>query len=283
MMGPLVELGGAGPTLLLALANGFPPPAYLPLLSCLSDRHRVVCLPPRALWPGGGQPPEAAGSWESVAQDLVDGIRTHRLEPVIGVGHSFGAVALVLAATDHPDLFRGLALLDPTIFLPERMDRIAADRAGGREARFELSRTALRRRRYFTSIEEATRYFSGRPLFRDWPGETVRQYAAAVLEPLEDRPGLRLAWSPEWESWYYRSFYPGTWNHVERLDPVLPVLVIGGSDSDTFTPEAAGLLARRLPRGTHVTVPGAGHLFPLSHAAATGRHLTEWLVRIPSG
>lgn len=274
-----MELGGTGPVLLLAVANGFPPEAYRPVLAPLFPAWRVVCLPPRALWPGMGPPPERAGSWESLADDLRHGMREHGLDRVVAIGHSFGAVALLLAAVEAPGLFAGLALLDPTIFVPARMDRIARDRAGGKEARFALASAALRRRRRFDSIEEAAAYFATRGLFRDWSGQAVGNYARAVLRPAGGGSAFELAWSPEWESWYYRSFYPGTWDQVARVDPSLPILVVGGAASDTFSPEAARLMAERLPWATHRTVAGAGHLFPLSHPEITSTLLRDWLER----
>jgi pimeloyl-ACP methyl ester carboxylesterase len=198
---------------------------------------------------------------------------------VIGVGHSFGAVSLLLAAARDPSPFRGLALLDPTIFVPERMNRIAAERAAGGAAQFDLTRAALRRRNRFASPAAAAEYFSHRSLFRGWSREAVEHYARAVLEPDPDGRGYHLLWSPEWEAWYYQSFYPDTWRDVARLDPLLPVLAVRGESSDTFTAAAARDLQQRLPGVVQAVVPKAGHLFPLSHPGETAELVEGWLAR----
>jgi pimeloyl-ACP methyl ester carboxylesterase len=282
MTAPLVVLGGRGPVIHLAPANGFPPQSYLPLLQPLFAHYRVVSLPPRALWPGVGDPPLSAGSWESLAEDLLEGMDVHGLGPVIAMGHSFGAVASLVAAERQPDRFRGLALLDPTILSPARMDQMADQRAQQAEVHHHLVLTTLNRRRRFASVADAQAYWSGRPLFRDWPEPAMRAYVQAMLRPAGDGVGFELTWRPEWEAWYYRSFYPGTWDNLERLDRRIPVLVARGETSDTYLPDAAAVMRKVLPDGTHITIPGAGHLFPHSAPDATRSALLEWLSQLPA-
>ncbi|GGK45359.1 alpha/beta hydrolase [Nocardia camponoti] len=64
--------------------------------------------------------------FETIVQDLVELLAEETTGPVVVVGHSFGgAVGLHLAAR-HPELVRGLVLLDPAIALdPKFLDDIA--------------------------------------------------------------------------------------------------------------------------------------------------------------
>lgn len=78
------------PTMHLAVANGFPPLTYTPLLGPLTDRYRVVSLPPRPLW-SNPPSPETLTSWRVLADDLLAGMREYDLRDVIAVGHSFGS------------------------------------------------------------------------------------------------------------------------------------------------------------------------------------------------
>lgn len=277
MVPPLLELGGSGPLLHLACANGFPPESYAPLLAPFLPRHRVVCFPPRALWPGIGSPPEEAGSWWELAEDLLSGLEAHDLTAVIGVGHSFGAVATMLAATREPSRFRALVMLDPTMFPPDQMAEVEASRARGEEPRFPLVEGALKRRGRFTTPEEAFHYWRRRPLFTDWSDDALRRYVAAMLVPSDDGGGYRLRWTPAWEAWYYRSFYPGSWRDLERLDPHLPVLVVRGARSDTFFPESEAEFRRRRPETSFAVLPDHGHLFPLAAPATTAEMMQQWL------
>ncbi len=276
---PLVELGGAGPVLALAVANGFPPETYQPMLRPLAGKVRAVALPPRALWPGIGAPPEQAGTWESLADDLVEGLDAHGLGDVIAVGHSFGAVAWTIVAARFPGRVRALVLLDPTVFTPAAMERIASDQDTGADVRFTMTQLAHKRRRAFGSAEEAFGYWRQRPLFADWPEESLRLYVDAMLRPADDGDGFDLRWPPEWEGWYYRSFYPHTWDDVARLSPAIPLLVVRGATTDTFLPAAAAHFKAAAPWGDHREAPG-GHLFPQSHPGEIGATLCEFLTSI---
>ena len=98
-----------------------------------------------------------------------------------------------------------------------------------------------------------------------------------MLRASPEGHGFTLEWPAAWETWYYRSFYPGTWEDIPMLDPELPLLIIGGANSDTLSAESAARLRDALPRATHVTMPGSGHLFPQSHPAETRAILEQWL------
>jgi pimeloyl-ACP methyl ester carboxylesterase len=249
---------------------------YRPAVAPLFAAHRVVSLPPRALWPDAGSPPGEPGSWTSLADDLLSGMREHRLPPLVAIGHSFGAVAALLAAVREPARFRALVLLDPTILPPEMMDGIAIRQQQGDRDFRPLIEGARKRRAHFGSASEAFAYWRGKPLFADWVDAALHRYVEATLVP-DPSGGFRLAWPPAWEAWYYESFYAGSWGDVARLDPKLPVLVIGGERSDTFVPEARALLPGKLPLATHRTLAGAGHLFPMAAPEETGRLIAGWL------
>ena len=273
---PLLELGGHGALLHLAPANGFPPATYLPAIAPVLETHRVVSLPPRAMWPGGPPPPDAPGSWTSLAEDLLAGLRRHALPPVIAVGHSFGAVASLLAAVRDRSRIGALAMLDPVILPPALMQQYRDRQARGEVGFRPLVEGARKRRSRFDSGEEAFKYWRGKPLFSDWSDDALWRYTRAMLHPLPEG-GFTLTWSPAWEAHYYESFYPETWEEMAGLDPSLPVLVVGGATSDTLVPEAAALLRERIPWGTHLTLGGHGHLFPHSAPGETGTLLSQWL------
>lgn len=273
---PLIELGGTGAVIHLAPANGFPPQTYLPALTPLLARHRVVSLPPRAMWPEAGAPPAAPGSWATLADDLLHGLIDHQLPPLIGIGHSFGAVVSLLAANRARPKFTALALLDPTILPPSYMDHIRAQRERGETSFRPLVQGARKRRDRFESASEAFGYWRDKPLFADWSDAALGNYVAAMLRPVA-AGGYTLTWSPAWEAHYYESFYTESWQDLSTLDRSLPLLIIHGSTSDTFLPAAAQLLRERFPHAEMHSVSGHGHLFPQSAPEATGRIVADWI------
>jgi pimeloyl-ACP methyl ester carboxylesterase len=278
MTQPLYTFGGDGPIMNLAVANGFPPQTYAPLLQPFKVDYRVVCLPPRALWPDEPPPPEQPGSWRTVADDLLSGLRQHGLTGVTAVGHSFGGIASLLAVIDEPERFRALILLDPTIPLPELVQMIKIAQDTGQTDLMPLVQTASRRRRQFDSLDEAHDYFKGKPLFADWPDESLRLYTESLLRPGTN--GFELAWSPEWEIYYYRSMYTAVWETWPRLRGLLPTLVIRGGTSTTLVEESVEQMRVLVPDADYVDIPGHGHLFPQSAPAETRVVIEDWLKRL---
>lgn len=275
MIQPIYEYGGTGTVIHMALANGFPPQTYKPLLDPLTARYRVISLPPRALWRGIGSPPEQIGTWQELADDMIAGIRHYGLKDVVAIGHSFGGIASMLAVLQAPELFRGLCLLDPTILAPQMMDAVKELRKQGTPPRIPLVDGALNRRSHFANRDEAFAYWRGKPLFQDWSDEALWLYTDNMTRPADD--GLQLSWPPAWEAYYYMALYPYTWDDLPRLNGLLPVLVVQGEKSDTFVGESAEKVRGLLPAATHATIPGYGHLFPQSAPDATRQIIEKWL------
>lgn len=111
---PLDDWGGTGPVLHLAHANGFPPGSYRKLIEQLKPRYHVFTLRSRGLVPGTD--PRVMRDWEDMADDLAQALRARGLEGVVGVGHSMGGVATLLASVKYPGLFRAVVALDPVLF-----------------------------------------------------------------------------------------------------------------------------------------------------------------------
>ncbi len=278
---PIYDYGGDGPVITLAPANGFPPHTYRPLLEPLTAHFRVVGLPPRALWPDPG-PPGQLTSWRQMAADLLAALRAHRLENVIALGHSMGGVASLLAVLQEPERFRGLALLDPTILPPPTLAVIRVMAALGLQERFPLVQGALRRRRAFASVKEAFAYWRGKPLFADWPDETLWLYAEGLTRPAANgADGVELAWPPEWEAQYYRTIMTDTWRELPRLRGLLPTLIINGECTDTFTAASLRRAQRLLPDAAFATIAGHGHLFPHTAPDEARAVIEGWLTSLP--
>jgi pimeloyl-ACP methyl ester carboxylesterase len=279
---PLIELGGQGSIVHLALANGFPPETYLPAVEPLTHRYRVVCLPPKALWNDAGPPPADPGSWDVLADDLLEGMHRHGLDRVIGVGHSFGAVATLLAAVREPSRFRALCFLDPTILPPAVTDDLRRQRERGEMSFRPLVQGALKRRSAFATEAEAFAYWREKSLFADWSDDAVGRYTRSMLRPTRDGGGFTLAWSAAWEAWYYMSFHAESWAAFDALDPAIPLLVVRGERSDTFFAEAEAEMRVKRPGADLRVISGRGHLFPQATPQETARLMLAWLGELPN-
>lgn len=277
---PLLELGGdsAKPVLSFAPANGFVPQTYLPMLRPLMQDYRVVSLPPRALWGDEAAPePQPHHSWESIADDLLAAYQSFGLSGFVAIGHSIGGIASALAALKEPRHFKALILLDPTILSREICEWMRQAIASGQAAHSPLAQGAKRRRNEFESVEDVYQRFKGKSIFADWHDEALRLYAEYGTVPKAEG-GRRLAWPPEWEAFYFSTYYADIWRELPKLNQLnLPMLIVGGGASDTYVPAVAQEVAQILPNATHASIAGHGHLFPHSAPKEAANLIQNWL------
>lgn len=276
----LIELGGDSSKSLLSFspANGFVPACYLPMLRPLMQDNRVISVPPRALWGSEIAPePKPYHSWESIADDLLAAYQQFGIGKHITIGHSIGGIATVLAALKQPEYFRAIILLDPTILSREICEWMRQAIASGQAAHSPLAEGAKRRRNQFESVEDVYQRFKGKSVFADWDDEVLRLYAefGTIANPDGSRS---LAWPPEWEAFYFSTYYADIWRELPKLNALdIPLLIIGGGASDTYTPDVAKEVAQLLPKATHSSIAGHGHLFPQSAPGEAATVIGEWL------
>jgi pimeloyl-ACP methyl ester carboxylesterase len=273
------DFGGDGPPLHIACANGFPPNTYIPLLRPLTDRFTVLSLPPRPLWTDP-PPPDPSATWQHVADDLLAALDAHRLENVIGVGHSIGGVATMLAAIKEPGRFRGLVLLDPTIFPQRMLFLLKLIRMVGLNGRFPLAQRALRRRAHFKDDREAFKYWREKRLFAAWSDAALQHYVDGMLQP-DGYGGVALTFAPEWEAHYFSTIYTDSWRMVPKLEGLLPLLLVRGTATNTFLEPAAKRFRKQVPSATYTEING-DHLFPQSKPGPTRAAIEGWLTTLDS-
>ncbi len=273
----LIELTGpcGAPLLNFMPANGFPPRTYLPMLRGLAG-FRAISLPPRALW-GDQAAPTAYCSWRDAADDLLRGLDCFDLRDIVAVGHSLGGVLSMLALIKEPARFRALVMLDPVLLPQATLDRLAQARDAGQIENFPLVQGARRRRQYFDSREHAYNRFREKPLFADWPAESLNLYVEYGLRPREDGAGFELAWSPAWEAHYFATVYRDIWRDLPALNGLAPTLIIRAEYSDTFPADSYTKAQSLAPQAAFHEMKGQGHLFPQAAPLETARVISDWL------
>ncbi|MEO1290423.1 MAG: alpha/beta hydrolase, partial [Chloroflexota bacterium] len=276
---PLIELinNSDKPTLAISPANGFVPQVYLPMLSPLANDYRIVSVPPRALWKDGAPPENYADySWLNVAEDMIMAYEKFDLKDVVAVGHSIGAVTTLLATLQRPDLFKAIILLDPVILPKMATDWMREQIKQGNIINQPMIEGALRRRNKFKSIDDAFDNYHGKSIFADWSDEVLRLYVTHGTVECDD--GLRcLAWSPQWEAFYFGTYYVDIWTAIHRFTTIeVPTLIVNGGDSDTFQPQTVTDVKGILRKADFDTVEGHGHLFPQSAPQATADVIQAW-------
>ena len=270
-----LDWGGSGPHAHFLHGNGFCAGTYAPFLRRLAAELRIVASDVRGHGGSEFAAIERVRDWRVFTGDLDAVVRHTLAPPVIGMGHSLGAVTTFIAAATLPGLFSTLVLIDP-VFLPRRLLwGLAALRLLGLAGRVPRAVLARRRRRVFKGKAEALRLFlAGRGIFKRWSPEFVEAYLeCGLLEKDEATAVLRC--DPELEAQIFESVPADIWATAAKV--ACPVLAIRGAESDVFSAEAAALLERRLPACRVVTLPGTGHFPPLERPAECAAAIREFL------
>lgn len=285
------DLGGNGQPLHFLHANGYPPACYKPLLELLQTDYRVFGMMLRPLW--DGSKPEAINSWHPLTDDLLQFLAstaptappsaTDQSTPVIGVGHSIGAVVTLRAALREPRKFRALVLIEPVLFVPSLMLYWHIFRLLGVGERFHpLITGAQKRRRTFDNLEIVFRGYRNRKIFRYLNDETLRILIAGITTSKADG-GYELVYPPEWEAQLYRTAMHDfdIWRDLPKL--AVPTLFLRGRETDTFLENAARLVKRKQPRVRMEALKNSTHLLPLERPKEVFKIMQSFLIETLKG
>jgi pimeloyl-ACP methyl ester carboxylesterase len=268
MVGQVSLCSGGGPAVWIAPANGFPPEVYGPFAAALGSGHAVV----------GYRPPPLRGAaavdyptWRQLADDLVAQLPTD--QPVIGIGHSLGAILTLYAAQAAPQRFTGIVLIDPVIFGRRLRWIIDVLQRFGRGGRIPRAVSAQRRRDRFASPQEAHDRWRSRPVFAEFDEAALHAYVTAGLT--ETGPNSwQLSWPRDWETHIFATSPTDGWARLAALQ--LPTLIVRGRHSDLITDRLWQRLQRHAPQLEYQEV-AAGHLLPMEVPHEVAYHVGQWL------
>jgi pimeloyl-ACP methyl ester carboxylesterase len=246
------DLGGEGPPALLVHATGFHGRVFGPLARHLGRAFH--CLAPDLRGQGdSGVPPGLDFDWVGFGTDVLTAVDALGLEAPVGVGHSCGGAALLLAEQARPGTFSSLYCYEPIVF--------PLDDPPPREVYEPLAKGARQRREVFASREEAYANYAAKPPLASFDPEVLAAYVEFGFEDLSDGT-VRLLCRGENEARIYENGF----RHpaFSRLGAIgCNVVVAGGADSYSSSPRFLELLVDRLPKGQLDVIEGLGHFGPL--------------------
>ena len=175
------DLGGSGAPVLAAHATGFHGRVWAPIARYLDGVH--VIAPD---FRGHGDTAVPVGypfHWERFADDVLDtlgalGWLEGTTRPV-GIGHSMGGAALLLAEQRRPGTFAALWVYEPITF-PEA---VRGQMGAGDNA---LSAGARRRRPRFGSFDDAIKTYGSKPPMNTFAPEALEAYVHGGFAPGPD-------------------------------------------------------------------------------------------------
>ena len=277
---PYTDFAGHGPTLHFSHPNAYTPGSFRPFLAPLTAHFHVLAAHHRPLWhlsPGYGAADAPDGfidwTWDAIADDLLRFLDEQKLEQIIGVGHSLGAVATMMAARKEPQRFRALVLIEPVFLPPHVLQAIRAHPKLAAERPFVLG--ALRRRDRWPSRADAFARFREKPVFARWSDEALWEYVNDGLHKDPTTGEVVLSYPREWEARFYARPPTNVWDELPAL--AHPTLAIRATESDTLYPDAWALWQTLQPSATFVEMDGVGHMLTAEAPEDVAGVVIHWL------
>jgi len=272
----LLDWGGDGPLALLHHANGFCAGTWGPVAELLSDHYRVIAMDARGH--GDSSKPEAAEGyhWECFGRDVLAVAEVLAAEHPdgrigLGLGHSFGGIALLMASAERTDLFEYSVLVDPVVIPPDWQRALLAVESPGNA----LAEAARKRRHVWPSRAAAREKWLEKKLFADWDPRALDLYLA---EGLADRPDgqVELKCSGETEAAIFET--AGSFDLWSAADRIRTPTLIERAIHGDFPRAAYEQLAARMPNARVLDID-AGHLAPMQHPTRVVAPILEFTHR----
>ncbi|MFT4196273.1 alpha/beta hydrolase [Ottowia sp.] len=255
------------PALVFSHGNSFPASTYRVMLDSLRARGFEV----HAIEKYGHDPAyPVTDNWPHLVRQLADFARARTPaggRPPWLVGHSLGGILSLMCAAQHPELARGVVLLDSPVVSGWRARGLGlAKLAPALMQRFSPSQVSRRRRNEWADREAVFEHFRGKKLFAAWDPQVLHDYVDHGTIDTDGR--WRLAFDREVESRIYDTLP----HHIERLlrrHPLkCPLAFVGGLQSAELRQVGGIEGTRRIAKG-RVTMLDGTHLFPMEKPLAT--------------
>ncbi len=234
-------------------ANGFPTKCYSHFFEQLSE-FTINGIPM-----SGNNLKSIEIGWESLCDELISFIVERHNRPVIGLGHSMGAVFMLMAAKKRPELFEQVILMDPPIMGKEQRGLIAKRQQDGKVHEvLSVAQKAKIRKENFPSMELVERVMKGKGLFQQFHPTCFNDYLNGAFTSMDDDT-VTLTYPKNLEYTIFCTIPP----FAEPFNILPPVHYIYATSGEIFESRLDGIeeLKTIIPSAQFIPFEG-GHLFP---------------------
>jgi pimeloyl-ACP methyl ester carboxylesterase len=253
---------GRGTPVVLLHSGGLSSRQWGRLVDRLATEHRVIS--PDFLGYGRSSPWPRDQEFHFILDVLaIEALLRSVAEPVHIVGHSYGGFIALLVALHQPGRVRSLALFEPVAFgvLHSRND--AAARASLAEAGIEDSLTDSATGGQEPWLREFVDYWSGPGAWAGLPEAARASFRSVGWKLFGEVRSLLLDRTP----------------HQAYATLAVTTLLLSGETSPLAARRVIAHLADVIPGARALTVAGAGHMAPITHADQVNQWIADHIAR----
>lgn len=210
-------------------------------------------------------------NWKSLADELIDFLEKQAKRPVIGVGHSLGALVTFIAAQKRPDLFSAILLLEPPLVYGHLARVFKIAKRVGQIDRITPARKSKHRKKHWDNFLEAKSYFASKKFYNTFEKSCFDAFAKAAV--VTTGHGLDLAFQVDVEVSIFRTTPDDLSSYASPLS--MPGKIVIGRNSDASLSRCIYPFAQRYQMDVQ-TIDGE-HMFPLQKPDRTAALIQEFI------
>jgi pimeloyl-ACP methyl ester carboxylesterase len=253
------------PLIVFSHANSFPASTYGVLFKSLRSRGFQVKAVDQF---GHDAKYPVTNNWPHLVQQLHDFAEREVQkagEPAFLVGHSLGGFLSLMCAARHPQLARGVLLLDSPMLGGWKAQALRAAKTTQLVGSISPGAVSRKRKSRWPSAEAALEHFRHKRAFARWDPQVLQDY---ITHGTRDEGDERvLVFDRDIETLIYNTL-PDNLDRLLKRHPLrCPVAFIGGLQSEEMQRVGMAMTAR-LVEGRQMLLEGS-HLFPMEKPVAT--------------
>jgi len=253
------------PLIVFSHANSFPAATYGVLFKSLRSRGFTVKAVDKF---GHAEPYAVTNNWPHLVQQLHDfaARETDKAgEPAFLVGHSLGGFLSLMCAARHPELARGVLLLDSPLLGGWRATALGGLKRTQLVGSVSPGAVSRQRRNRWPTREAALEHFRHKKAFAKWDEQVLRDY---ITHCTHDEDGqCALSFDRDVETAIYNTL-PDNLDRLLRRHPLkCGVAFIGGLQSQEMK-QVGMAMTDQVVKGRKMMLEGS-HLFPMEKPLAT--------------
>ncbi|WP_191600023.1 alpha/beta fold hydrolase [Marinomonas algicola] len=245
--------------------NGFPAGVYEPLLTKLSTKLNLTSLAMRGYW--FDQPNNKVLTREKDADMLIEFLIQTQSKPIIGIGHSQGASAMMLAAVRRPDLFSALFIIEPVTFT--RIQASVYKLIKWIPRYFILNqepfKSTLKKQSDWESTENYYQFLRQHRAYKRITDEHLRTFAKHSLVPksISNEEGYTMLFPPKQElaNYFSAPYITGALKRFNKIN--MPYTILLGKPSLFISDKVRSSWQGIVPTEQLTLFPNHGHLLPI--------------------